>query len=207
MNRLLPKTYAHVRPPILRWLFRCPLIALASHWTFQGLLAMDPTERRFKLGLDLALAVALRPLLGRLPVAWLAALLLTHTLNWLFNGHLWAVLKTYRLVTLPPARRQRYLAGLARRVQAEPSLCLAAVYGSHARGELGACSDVDLRLVRHAGRRHGWRACCFLLRERTRALLARIPLDAYLLDSEAALGRLRPDERPVLLSTVWEDGQ
>lgn len=211
MSRPIAKAYAHVRPAALRRLLRCPLVALASHWTFQGLLYMDLTERRFKLGLDVALALVLRPLLGiplrRRPIAWLAALLLAHSVNLLLNGHLWGLLKTYHLITLPPARRQRYLAGLTRRVRSERSLRFAAVYGSHARGEAGACSDVDLRLVRRPGRRHGWRACCFLFRERTRALLARVPLDAYLLDSDAPLGRLRPDERPLVLLAAREDGR
>jgi hypothetical protein len=197
------RTYAHVRSRALGRLLRCPLVALASHWTFQGVTQMDPTERRFRLGLEVAVTAGLRQLLGRrgrpLAATWLAAAGLAHSANFLFNGHLWGVLKTYGLVALPPARRQRYLAGLERRLRAEPALRFAAVYGSHARGELGACSDVDLRLVRRSGLRNGCRACWFLLRERSLALLARVPLDAYLLDSDAGLGRLRPDEQPVVL--------
>jgi hypothetical protein len=202
------QVYAHVRSPILSWLLRWPLVALVSHWTFQGLLQMDRTERWFKLGLDVALAVALRPVMSlglpRSDAAWLAAAALAHSLNFLLNGHLWGVLKTYGLATLPAQRRARYLAGLAARLCAEPAVRFAALYGSHARGELDACSDVDLRLVRRPGLCHGVRACWFLLSERTRAVLARVPLDAYLLDSEAPLARLRPDEAPVILLAAAE---
>jgi hypothetical protein len=48
---------------------------------------------------------------------------------------------------------------------------------------------------------NGIRAAWFLLKERTRALFSKFPLDMYVLDSERSLRdrRLKADEQPVLL--------
>jgi hypothetical protein len=87
-----------------------------------------------------------------------------------------------------------YVEGLAARIGREPAITAAIACGSVVRGEWHEAADLDLRLLRAPGTLNGLRSCWFLLAERTRALFACFPLDAYVLDHEASLSKLREDE-------------
>src|SRR5574341_1237753 len=99
LTRADPQILAKKYPNrIIRWLYQFPLVGLLSHWTFQGLLYMDRTERLLKVGLDVLVIVLLFPfLLNRMTktVAILAALFIAHTLNFIFNSHPWTALRLY----------------------------------------------------------------------------------------------------------------
>jgi predicted nucleotidyltransferase len=195
--------YANVSHPALRWLLRSPVAAVAAHWFFQGMLYMDATERWFKLALDGLLTVlAAIPLRiwFRSDMAWLAAFILAHTLNFLFNGQLWGVLKHYGLVRLSRPVFESHLCQLSRRTRNEPSIRWAGVYGSLARGGWSPTSDLDVRLVRKPGVANALRACVFVLAERSRALLHRFPLDIYVLGDPGQLAAMRGDEWPQTIS-------
>jgi len=182
--------YAKLRSPLLRRLARSPLLALAAHWALQSLLYMDRTERYTKLGLDLALALLVRLLVGRwLPplAAWAAALTVAHTVNLLLNGHLWGVLKHFGLVRHTYDAFAGYVEGFLARAAREPGIDSVWICGSLSREAWSPASDLDVRLLRRAGVANGARACWFLLRERSRALCARFPLDAYVVDSRQGL--------------------
>jgi hypothetical protein len=182
--------YGKLKSNVWHWLLKNPLVAVASHWTFQSLLYMDTTERWFKIGLDVTLTIVMGACLS-LWLAWpragLIAFLLAHTLNFLFNGHLWGALKHYGLVTRTPEVFERDLDAILKRAQNEPAIRRILVGGSVARGQRKPASDVDVRFIRRPGGWNGLRACWFTLRERTRALFSGLALDAYVLDSEAAL--------------------
>lgn len=181
---------------------RHPLLAVAVHWAAQSLLYMDSTERRFKLTLDAVLTASGGMLLSSwLPwqMAWPVAFLIAHTLNFLFNGQLWCALKDYGLVSHTYAAFKDYTLNFGQRARREPALTYVAIYGSLSRQAWSAASDLDVRLVRQPGFVNGWRACCFVLRERTRALFHRFPLDIYVLDDPDLLRRMRQDESPVVL--------
>jgi hypothetical protein len=185
-----PAGYAHVRLPLLRTLASNPVLALAAHWTLQSLLYMDRTERCCKLALDLALVVLVRLLLGgALPaaVAWVAALVVAHTVNFVLNAHLWGVLKHYGLVCHTWEAYARYVDGFFGRAEREPAIDSLWICGSLSRDAWSPASDLDVRLLRRPGMANGVRACWFLLRERTRALWCRFPLDAYTIDSKEGL--------------------
>lgn len=196
--------YKVSRSSILQPLLRSPFFALAVHWVFQGTLYMDRAELLFKLGLDLILTAILWLLLSPLlDLSWiwvlLAAFLVAHTLNFLFNGQLWVVLKHFRLIRHSRAEFDAYLDRLSDGIRAEPSIQWAAAYGSLVRDQWHQSSDLDVRLVRRPGLRNGLRACWFTLRERTRALVSRFPLDVFLLDDPERLVRLRHDEQPLVI--------
>jgi hypothetical protein len=197
------KSYANVSHPVLRWLFRSPFIVLAVQWLFQGLLYMDATERWFKVGFDVVCGFLLTTLLAciRFPLPWAVALsaLTAHTINFLLNAHLWGGLKHYGLVRTKFSSFQAYLERLKVKVECEPSIGQALVYGSMIRGEWNEQSDVDVRLVRRPGLWNGWRACWFVMRERTWALLRRFPLDMYVFDTPSRLADMRSDEYPTRL--------
>jgi hypothetical protein len=170
------------------------------HWAFQSLFYMDPTERRFKLLLDVTLAAVGAALLSHWcswPIAWALAFLAAHTLNFLFNGHLWGVLKHYGLVSVSYEAFSSYAQGFGARAGRESSIRRMAVYGSLARQCWSPSSDLDVRLVRKPGLINGGRACWFVLRERSRALIARFPLDVYVLDDDTSLRKLSTEEEPI----------
>lgn len=179
---------------------------LASHWLIQGMAYMDGTERTFKLALDLVLAAVLAPLLLTigLPVitAAAAALILAHSLNFLFNGHLRGALKWHGIGGIPRASLEAELVQIARRLTSKPAIKEAFVFGSLSRGELHDGSDLDIRVIREPGLRAGLAACTAVLLERTRSLASGVPLDIYVWDSTAHLERMRSDEPPVDLRDI-----
>lgn len=200
MDKVSP--YAKFKARWLRWLLRSPVVAVAMHWTVQSLLYMDRTERWFKIALDLAFTMVGGILLGRwLPrqIAWVIAFLLAHTLNFLLNGQLWGVLKHYGMVNLSFEEFALYVNAFRQRAAQESSIDTVLVYGSLSRQGWSPSSDLDARIVRHSGLVNGMRACWFLLRERSRALVYKFPLDVYIVDSQRALEKLRVDEEALPL--------
>lgn len=189
----------------IRWLLGHAPIGLAVHWTFQGMLYMDKFERRFKLGVDIFLTSGCWLLLClwtpwriSLPIAFFIA----HTLNFVLNSQPWVVLKHYGCVRNTREEFIDYLKGFHQRCECEPSITHVRVYGSISRRQWSPTSDIDARILRAAGFVNGLRACWFLLRERTRATVAKFPLDAYLIDDEAMLLRMDPRELPIDLYDV-----
>jgi thymidylate kinase len=179
-------------------------LALVSHWIFQSVLYMDPSERWFKLGLDFILT-ALGTLLLKTWLAWPVAVgvsfFAAHTLNFFLNGQLFALLKNYGGVSHTYEQFMAYTDALAQRAKKETSIQKIVMYGSISRQSWSHSSDLDARILRKPGVKNGIRAAWFLLKERTRALFSRFPLDMYVLDSERSLkdSRLKADEQPVLL--------
>ena len=200
--------YAKVKGRPIRWLLRSPVVALAMHWTFQGLLYMDRTERGFKLLIDIVLTIGWGFLLRHwLPcyAAWPLALLAAHTLNFLFNGHVWGVLKHYGLVQLTQEQFKNYVQQLDARARREPSIRYVAVVGSLSDHHWKPSSDLDARIIRHPGVVNGLRACWFALCERSRALYTKFPLDLYIADSEESLDKLGFKGNAVPLSELsWQ---
>ncbi|MCE5257578.1 MAG: nucleotidyltransferase domain-containing protein [Chloroflexi bacterium] len=194
--------YKASKSPWLRPLLSNVYCALASHWLFQSMLAMDHSERAFKITTDVLFTVLFYLVLSRwllLAPAICLAFILAHTINLLLNGHIYAVVKSFGYVQTDKSVFDAYLSSLRGRIQHEPSLRWAAAYGSVARGELSATSDLDVRVIRFPGFVNGIRACIFVCRERTQAHLRRFPLDILLLDSPRLLSRLRPDEPPLVI--------
>lgn len=194
--------YAKTNSRILQRLYRHPFFALASHWTFQSIFYLDPTERLFRIALDLVITVFMALLLGiwfSWWISWPIAFFIAHTLNFLLNGHLWGLLKHYGIVRHSPTSFKGYVDGITGRASTVTAIKYMVAYGSLAREEWSSTSDLDARLIRYPGRLNGLRACWFLLCERARALLAGFPLDMYLIDDERSLQKLEARERPVYL--------
>lgn len=204
--------YAKVQSPLLRLLLGNRLGVLSSHWLFQSMLYMDRTERVFKLGLDLVLILILyrlfRPWMRIIPALSVASFI-AHTLNFLFNGHIWGSLKHFGGITQTAAEFNAEVERLRRRVEAEPSIVYAAAYGSLARDEWSPTSDLDVRLIRATGLQNGWRASLFTMQERSRAFIKGFPLDIYVLDHVASLNKLAERKQPVILTeaAISADGR
>ena len=196
------ESYAKVTKPLLRKLLKHQAIALGLHWVFQSLYYMDSTERWFKLSLDLLLTLVFAQALNLLladKLAWLLGFLLAHTLNFLFNGQIWGVLKTYGSVQQHYVQYTQYVERLGQRAAVEPSIDRLIIYGSLARQEWSPTSDLDARILRKAGFLNGMRACWFLLKERSRSLFNQFPLDLYVIDDMRSITRLREDGMGIAL--------
>ncbi|MBN2387848.1 MAG: nucleotidyltransferase domain-containing protein [Anaerolineales bacterium] len=185
----------------LKKLLGFPAVGLLVHWALQGLLYMDWIERFFKLCLDAILTLAFAFLFGMLvpcPYNWFMAFLVAHSLNFLFNSHMWTLLKHYGLISTPQERFSQYAERFSQRVASQIYIEYAAVYGSWARGEWASDSDLDVRVV-HDGFVTGLKACVFVFLERARALFHHFPLDIYVMDGYNRLAELRSDEEPVVI--------
>jgi L-malate glycosyltransferase len=178
---------------------------LASHWLVQGMLYMDPTERRFKLSLDVVAALVLGSLLWRRlpqPVAVVAAVVSAHSLNFIFNGHLRGALKWHHIGGVTSAVLERELPAIAARLGRTSAVAKAHAFGSLARGELHDGSDLDIRILRRPGLRAATVACTLALLERSRSLWTGVPIDIYVFDSAARMSDMRSDEEPVDLAVL-----
>lgn len=183
---------------IERWLYQFPLVGLFSHWFFQSLLYMDWTERFFKLGLELFLIAILVPFFRNFfstYAAWFGGFCVAHTINFLFNSDPWTALRLYGMVYISYEEFSDYALDLGHRAGKEQSIASVYAYGSLVREEWNPTSDLDVRIIRNPGSWNGMRACFFLLCERTRAFFSGFPLDAYVLDSDLPLRKLRIDEK------------
>lgn len=195
------KTYANIDIGFLTPIFKFKIIVIFTNWMFQGLLYADRTERAFKIILDTALTIALYftiPIPNVISRIFLA-FLMSHTLNWIFNGQLFALAKNFGIVHNDPQRIIDYANAIKIRASRERSIDCVAVYGSLSREEIKTTSDLDVRIIRKSGFINGFRACMFGLMERSRALFNRFPLDMFIVDGTDHLLKMRADEAPQIL--------
>jgi predicted nucleotidyltransferase len=199
------KRYGRASDDVLGRLLQTLPGKLASHWLVQGMFYMDPTERRFKLSLDIAGALVLGSLLWPRvppPVAVAAAVVSAHSLNFVFNGHIRGALKWHGVGGVTSAVLERELPAIAARLGRSSAVAQAHVFGSLARGELHDGSDLDIRILRRPGLRAATVACTLALLERGRSLWTGVPIDIYVFDSSARMSDMRSDEVPVDLTVL-----
>ena len=163
---------------------------------------MDRTERLFKIGLDAFLLIPLYFLLSNSLdhpfFALLISFMLVHTVNWVINGQIFVLFKNLKLIQTSSSTFEGYLEYLSQKIKKQDFILFSAVYGSLAREKLKETSDLDVRIIRKKGWLNGLRGCIFVMRERSRALLYKFPLDIYLLDDTNGLSKL--DERkPIII--------
>ena len=182
------------RSPVLAGLMQsCPFI-LAVNWCLQGMRGMDRKELGFRLVLELSVALALTALL----VSWLAppvaagtGLLVAHTANFTFNGQVWVCARYCRRCRGDKATLDEFLhqvaADLHRLTWLREAVCIGSL-GRTGRSHNDR-ADLDLRLFFPPGPVAWLRINLLLLRLRTRALLARIPLDLYAYERPERLRR------------------
>lgn len=195
------KIYANINLGSLTPIFRYKIVIILTNWLFQGLLYADKTERIFKLSFDFILTSILYCFIFYSVnyVNLLISFLISHTFNWIFNGQLFALAKNFNIVHNDPQRIIDYAYELKRRASKEESVNCVILYGSLVREEIKSTSDLDIRIIRKRGIFNGFKACIFGLKERSRALFHRFPLDLYIIDNAKHLLKMRHDEKPVIL--------
>lgn len=192
------------------FILRLILLTLSS-WTFQGTLYMDTTERYFKITLDLIMILPIFLILNyylNLLTSILLAIILAHTLNWIFNGQIFVLLKNLKLIKTSEQSFKEYLDGIKIRVENENSIIAAAAYGSISREKLKETSDIDIRIIRKSGFINGFKSCVFVLKERSKSFFNKFPLDIYVLDSIDMIGVHIKNEKPVVIydpNKIWID--
>lgn len=176
------------------------LIILGINWTFQSLLYMDKTEKSFKILLDLGLFLIfffiLEPFIN-VYLSFIFSVIIAHTLNWIFNGHIFALLKTFGIVKTKSSSFLNYIEKLKEKGSKEKSIKFIATFGSISREELKETSDLDIRIVKVEGLINGIRSSFFVMSERSIAFFNGFPLDIYLMDDEKSMRELR--EKPIIL--------
>jgi predicted nucleotidyltransferase len=181
---------------------------LPRGWAHQGFFYLDRTQRIGRVVFEIIPTVILGGLIGtagKIALSsvglWVASLAVVHTLNWVCNGNWWAgMLFTFPGLRNPGERAtSEHLHRMAGRLEKDHAISGVMIFGSVSRGQWHDRSDLDVRLLRRPGWRHGIAGVLVLSRERLIALLARQPLDIYLADGVPFLKRMRQDERPVFL--------
>lgn len=185
--------------PVLNHIQSSMVASLAVHWVFQGMLYMDRTERLFKIVLDAIIIAAFVVTFGFASQTLIIGFLIGHTLNFVFNGQINVVLKSFGISRVKKDGLLGFLDEFARRVDGEPSIFYAAAFGSVSREQLADSSDIDIRVIRAPGLLAALRSCVFVMVERTRAMLTGVPLDIFVLDNERGLAKLRADEPPLTI--------
>lgn len=166
-----------------------------SSWLFQGILYMDKTERIFKICIDVILFVIFSILLKHInvPLNFILAFFIAHTINWILNGHIYVLFKNLELVNTRKIEFENYLDSLEQKAINESSIICVVLFGSLSRDELDEMSDLDVRIVRRSGVVNGIRSSFFVMRERLESFFKRFPLDIYLLDDYKGFSKLDED--------------
>jgi len=181
---------------------------LPRGWAHQGFFYLDRTQRLGRVVFEIvptALLVGLLSAVGGIPLSslrlWAVSVAVTHTFNWVLNGNWWAGM----LFTFPGLRNpgeyatRDYLHKMATRLKTDRAISGVMLFGSISRGQWHGRSDLDVRLLRRPGWRHGVAGVLVLARERLIGFFARQPLDIYLADDIPFLRKMRADEFPVFL--------
>ncbi len=199
-------TYAKVKNKLGKKILEYPLIAILSHWLFQSIFYADTTERWFKIVLDILITVVGASIFyfifhWNIFFLFFLAFLVAHTINFLFNGQLFGILKTYGLVELTYDEYCAYVRRFSERIANERSIKKVLICGSLSRDQWTPFSDFDVRIIRHSGILNGARSCLFLMLERSRAVISRFPIDIYVLDTEKSLRKYKFGENLVDLNS------
>jgi predicted nucleotidyltransferase len=203
------KIYAKVRLPVLKRIFQYRPVMLASNWFFQGVFGCTWSERLFRLTLEAIIAFPTFTLFSiwiNLYISAMLSIILAHSLNWVFNGNLSALILQHNIWVSrngvsDVAHKSRYLDMLKRKSLEMPDVVLAiATFGSLSRGEFTESSDLDVIIIRKPGFVNWVKSNFFALSLRSIAFIRKVPLDLHVLDNVDQMeGRIRPDENAVLI--------
>ncbi len=176
-------------------LCRYGFMILLSAWILQGIRIMNWRETIIKIGLDTILTLVLF-IIG---LPWWVAIIMAHTLNFAFNGQLYAMYTHMGATHVTAKHFFDTTINIANKCQSKKSLIAAIAYGSLSRGCFKSTSDIDLRLIPANGECNAWSASFFALWLRCKAFIQHYPLDLYVYSPEVVVKRMRTDELPIML--------
>jgi L-malate glycosyltransferase len=160
-------------------------LVILINWFFQSILYTQRTEKIFKISFDLVLACVIGLSLITfldLIATILVSLLVSHSINWVFNSNIIALFKNFKMIKTTKNEREQYIDTLKECITKKHFIQSALLIGSLVDSHDSEYSDVDIRLVRRKGFLNGILACGYLMAIRSRALYDLFPLDIYVLD-------------------------
>jgi hypothetical protein len=189
-----------IKNPLIFEFFQSRPGRILSNWVFQGMLYMNPIEILYKLALDIVMTLAIVQFLldPSIPVQWIYAWLIAHTLNWIINGQPVALLMHIDIGKNNPRKFISYIEGLEKRIKGKPFLAASASYGSLSVGGYKPTSDIDIRVILKRGLVARLRAAHFCFIERFRAFVFAFPLDLYAFTLEEVQRKMNPKEPPIV---------
>jgi hypothetical protein len=176
---------------------------LFSNWIFQGMRYMNRYEVLHRLVLETCLILLLflassRGLSWPAVLAALVAVLLGHTVFWLFNGHFFVLMRYLSERHNDPQRFLSFIEGLHERVKGREFLLAVVGFGSLSRNTFSPSSDFDVRFLMRRGVLNRVKAFNLCALERARAFVQRFPLDIYVFDRAEISQKIRGDEPPII---------
>lgn len=187
---------------ILGRLLKTRLAVIASNWVFQGMRYMNIYEITLKLLIDILFIYVFYNLLSNyIDIVWslITSVLIAHTLNWVFNGHIFVLLRYVAPVPKSAQQFEDFIQQMKIRALKWSSVDGIAIYGSYCRGTLHKYSDLDVRVVTRPGVINSISGAIFCLYLRLLAFFDVFPLDIYACDKMEFLDQLRDDEKPYIL--------
>jgi hypothetical protein len=187
---------AWLQSPLLIRMVRSEIGVILSYWTFQGMLYMDARETSFKIFLSFVIS----SFLFFFGTPLVVAIILAHTLNMVLNGHYHAMKSHMGRGQISPDTFINETEKIRRRIAIANFISGAAAYGSLARNQFRATSDIDIRIFPKRGTL-GWiKALLWIFKERAGAFLNGFPLDIYAFDFDVIDKKMRADEPPIIFS-------
>lgn len=168
---------------------------LISAWVFQGVLHMNWRETFIKLILDVLLTGFF--ITFGFPV--IISFLISHTLNFAFNGQLFAMYTHMGATNVKPKTFLKQTIAISNRLTEFSAINAAIAYGSLSRGCFKSTSDIDIRYVPKKGELNFWLACMYAVKERFNAFIKGYPLDLYVFETNVLLKKMRTDEVPIIV--------
>lgn len=148
----------------------------------------------------IAFTIIFTAIFASVGISIILSLLLAHTLNFAFNGQLFAM---YTHMGATHVTAEHFLVEtekVAKSCKNKPFINAAIAYGSLSRGCFKSTSDIDMRLVPIETEIGWWKAVFFAVWLRTISFVNRYPLDLYVYSGKTCSKRMRSDELPIMLS-------
>lgn len=177
-------------------LCRFGFMIFLSAWILQGIRIMNWRETFLKLSLTIIPAL----LLILLGIPWWISFIIAHTLNFAFNGQLFAMYTHMGATHVTPQHFLEVTEQLAQICAAKSYLNAAIAYGSLSRGCFKSTSDIDLRLIPTKGELNWWKCVFFAFWLRIKSFFKGYPLDLYVYSPKVVVKRMRTDELPIMVN-------
>lgn len=186
-------------PPFLRHRFLKDFLSFGfsvfiSAWIFQGMLYMDKREALLKIFLDIIMLF----LLVLVGISLVNSFLIAHTLNFAFNGQLFAMYTHMGATKVEPNNFLNFIIALNKRLYKCDFVECAAGFGSLSRGIYKSTSDLDIRICPRNGCINWIKATLWAAMERSRAFIYGFPLDLYVFDLKTVKRKMKTDEPPIV---------
>ena len=131
--------------------------------------------------------------------SFIIALVFSHTLNMLFNGHFFALGRYFGITKVHCSGYFEYIDKMKSRLKKKKCMRFVLIYGSLSRKQISETSDLDVRVLPNNNLNAIMLCCFWVFLERSIGLLNRFPVDIYVESKPAGLNRMRSDEVPIVL--------